>query len=546
MVLLAGVGSVGRRVASARRGQRHRAAGRAGRCSPSVLGQARRSRRRRWASACGWPSYGRGAGDGRRRRQHAGRRPRAPVRTAHPPLVPRVRGPPAGSSPPCIALAGGTSGRGCLAPLAVAALAGRWPLPLLRHAGPAGGRRPTWGHASPGGGSWCWASRSCCSTWSTRPRRRGGRSTSRTTFGAPDRARAARHAALPRRHPRRPGWPATASSPGSAGRGACESAGSSRRSALARHRRRARRRASPSSASPLLGAAGRRSRRSQLLRRRLDRRRAGRPRTAPAGPRRPVIARFNQFNYVGALFGAVLTGLVGAGSLRVGFAVPMVLILGDRAAGKGVRRPADAGVGGPGTPRALTRPCTRCPARAASSRGTLASRTSSVTGGSHGRRRRARQSPSAHAPRSSSSMRSCTAAWYPVEQVGRSRRTSRDLLRRVGRTHCRRPAGGVVQGQVELRVVALLGPDLLGVRRQRRRAERGVQRRRPGRPARGRACQTSQATELAPGVDLASQLLVARARPAPAPTRSDWRPKPSRNTAVARPCLACPDPTRAR
>ncbi len=40
-----------------------------------------------------------------------------------------------------------------------------------------------------------------------------------------------------------------------------------------------------------------------------------------------VIARFNQFNYVGALFGAVLTGLVGADSLRVGFAVPMVLIL---------------------------------------------------------------------------------------------------------------------------------------------------------------------------------------------------------------------------
>lgn len=41
-----------------------------------------------------------------------------------------------------------------------------------------------------------------------------------------------------------------------------------------------------------------------------------------------VIARFNQFNYVGALLGAVLTGLVGAGSLRIGFAVPMVLILG--------------------------------------------------------------------------------------------------------------------------------------------------------------------------------------------------------------------------
>lgn len=41
-----------------------------------------------------------------------------------------------------------------------------------------------------------------------------------------------------------------------------------------------------------------------------------------------VIGRFNQFNYLGALLGAVLTGLVGAGNLRIGFAVPMVLILG--------------------------------------------------------------------------------------------------------------------------------------------------------------------------------------------------------------------------
>lgn len=40
-----------------------------------------------------------------------------------------------------------------------------------------------------------------------------------------------------------------------------------------------------------------------------------------------VIARFNQFNYVGALLGSVLTGVVGSGDLRVGFAVPMVLIL---------------------------------------------------------------------------------------------------------------------------------------------------------------------------------------------------------------------------
>ncbi|MFL6109688.1 MAG: MFS transporter [Marmoricola sp.] len=41
-----------------------------------------------------------------------------------------------------------------------------------------------------------------------------------------------------------------------------------------------------------------------------------------------VIARFNQFNYLGALIGSVLTGAVGEHDLRVGFAVPMVLILG--------------------------------------------------------------------------------------------------------------------------------------------------------------------------------------------------------------------------
>lgn len=41
-----------------------------------------------------------------------------------------------------------------------------------------------------------------------------------------------------------------------------------------------------------------------------------------------VIARFNLFNYAGALLGSVLTGVVGAGNLRIGFAIPMVLILG--------------------------------------------------------------------------------------------------------------------------------------------------------------------------------------------------------------------------
>lgn len=40
-----------------------------------------------------------------------------------------------------------------------------------------------------------------------------------------------------------------------------------------------------------------------------------------------VIARFNQFNYVGALLGAVLTGLVGAFSLRIGFILSAVLVL---------------------------------------------------------------------------------------------------------------------------------------------------------------------------------------------------------------------------
>ncbi|MFB9314041.1 MFS transporter [Nocardioides plantarum] len=40
-----------------------------------------------------------------------------------------------------------------------------------------------------------------------------------------------------------------------------------------------------------------------------------------------VVARFNQFNYAGALVGAVLTGVVGSGSLRFGFAVPAVLVL---------------------------------------------------------------------------------------------------------------------------------------------------------------------------------------------------------------------------
>ena len=41
-----------------------------------------------------------------------------------------------------------------------------------------------------------------------------------------------------------------------------------------------------------------------------------------------VVARFNQFNYLGALIGSVLTGVVGTSTLRLGYAVPMVLVLG--------------------------------------------------------------------------------------------------------------------------------------------------------------------------------------------------------------------------
>ncbi|MBS4752636.1 MFS transporter [Nocardioides sp. zg-ZUI104] len=41
-----------------------------------------------------------------------------------------------------------------------------------------------------------------------------------------------------------------------------------------------------------------------------------------------VIARFNQFNYVGGLAGAVLTGVVGADELRLGFVAPAVFVLG--------------------------------------------------------------------------------------------------------------------------------------------------------------------------------------------------------------------------
>lgn len=58
-----------------------------------------------------------------------------------------------------------------------------------------------------------------------------------------------------------------------------------------------------------------------------------------------VVARFNQLNYVGALLGAVVTGLVSTGSsLRIGFALPLVLVLVlvPLARGFAVPRPVDS------------------------------------------------------------------------------------------------------------------------------------------------------------------------------------------------------------
>ncbi|TWE09244.1 MFS transporter [Rudaeicoccus suwonensis] len=65
-----------------------------------------------------------------------------------------------------------------------------------------------------------------------------------------------------------------------------------------------------------------------------------------------VIARFNQFNYVGALLGAVLTGAIGTGSLRVAFAVPAILVLALFPLAKAFRRPAEP----PAEPAAYSTP----------------------------------------------------------------------------------------------------------------------------------------------------------------------------------------------
>lgn len=69
-----------------------------------------------------------------------------------------------------------------------------------------------------------------------------------------------------------------------------------------------------------------------------------------------VIARFNQFNYVGGLLGAVLTGVVGQDQLRLGFVVPTVLVLALLPLARWFRADAEAGTGeavsSPGRPSA--------------------------------------------------------------------------------------------------------------------------------------------------------------------------------------------------
>ncbi|HVK27224.1 MAG TPA: MFS transporter [Nocardioides sp.] len=56
-----------------------------------------------------------------------------------------------------------------------------------------------------------------------------------------------------------------------------------------------------------------------------------------------VIARFNEFNYVGGLLGAVLTGVVGQDELRFGFVVPTVLVLALLPLARWFHTPAEAG-----------------------------------------------------------------------------------------------------------------------------------------------------------------------------------------------------------
>jgi MFS family permease len=70
-----------------------------------------------------------------------------------------------------------------------------------------------------------------------------------------------------------------------------------------------------------------------------------------------IVARLNQFNYLGFVLGGVLTGVVGSGSLRVGYLVPLVgvLLIIPLARGFAPRRPA-AGSPGSSTPSALPTP----------------------------------------------------------------------------------------------------------------------------------------------------------------------------------------------
>ena len=81
-----------------------------------------------------------------------------------------------------------------------------------------------------------------------------------------------------------------------------------------------------------------------------------------------VIARFNQFNYAGALIGSVLIGVVGSGNLRLGFAVPLVLVLGLLPLARAFAPPPGSGPGQDGTVSRPGRRASSCRAGAPAGR----------------------------------------------------------------------------------------------------------------------------------------------------------------------------------
>ena len=313
VVLLAGVGSV---VAELRRrapGQRGRRTLRAGLVAARVGSRRRRARPPSASSSPGWRSTALGLGvvdaavaTCRRWRSSTATGARSCRRSTAP-------GPPAASSATLVTLAtsavAGHRPRCRCSRAPAAALAAPLPAPRPRRAA---ADRPR---------STCRGGGSCCSGW--RMVLFYMVDTAATTWGPvyldgrpsrPDRPHRPGDAPLPRRDAWPPGSPATASSPGYGAVwllriGAVVAA---RRLAVIVFAPDVGR--WPSSGSPSLGGGVAVIAPLSFSAAAADRGRRGRldPASASAGST-PVIARFNQFNYVGALLGAVLTGAVGLG-----------------------------------------------------------------------------------------------------------------------------------------------------------------------------------------------------------------------------------------